>query len=227
MTLRKPFHAVHLRLFAICLMLLDHLWATVIPGNPWMHWLGRLAFPIFAFQTAEGYFHTSNFKRYALRLLIFGLISEIPYDLMVNSVVFWPFQQNVMFTLLLGLLGIHFVETKQNKLIGVLLAALMVLVGTVTFVDYGGVGVLTVLVFGLFRKWKPVQLVLLFLLHWFGIKGEQLMGWLPIQSLAVLSLPILWLYNGEKGPRTKWLQYGSYWFYPVHMLLLYAVTQLL
>ena len=69
--------------------------------------LGRLAFPIFAFQIAEGFLHTSNFRRYALRLLAFACLSEIPFDLMYASTAFNPFHQNVMFTLLLGLLAIH------------------------------------------------------------------------------------------------------------------------
>ena len=57
--------ASSLRLCAILLMLCDHLWASLIPGNNWMTNLGRLAFPIFAFQVSEGYLHTSDYKRYA------------------------------------------------------------------------------------------------------------------------------------------------------------------
>ena len=54
-----------LKTLAMVLMLLDHLWATVIPGNQWMTCVGRLAFPIFAFMISEGYVHTSDFKKYA------------------------------------------------------------------------------------------------------------------------------------------------------------------
>ena len=103
---KLPLNATYLRLLALALMLLDHMWATIVPGNDWMTFIGRLAFPIFAFQIAEGYYHTSDFKRYAKRLLLFALISEIPFNLMMGSSVINPFHQNVMFTLLLGLLGI-------------------------------------------------------------------------------------------------------------------------
>ena len=93
-----------LKILAMAFMLLDHLWATIIPDNQWMTCVGRLAFPIFAFMISEGYVHTSDFKKYAKRLLIFGLISEIPFNLMSAGGFFFPFHQNVMFTLLLGLL---------------------------------------------------------------------------------------------------------------------------
>ena len=66
--------AMSLRLLALGLMLLDHLWGTIVPGNMWMTYVGRLAFPIFAFQVTEGFFHTSDRKRYMQRLLLFGLL---------------------------------------------------------------------------------------------------------------------------------------------------------
>ena len=62
---KLPFHAVTLRVLALVFMLLDHMWATVVPGNLWLTCLGRLAFPIFAFMTAEGFHHTKNIKKYA------------------------------------------------------------------------------------------------------------------------------------------------------------------
>ena len=76
---KLPLNAMSLRLLALALMLLDHMWATIVPGNDWMTFIGRLAFPIFAFQIAEGYYHTSDFKRYAKRLLLFALMAVIMF----------------------------------------------------------------------------------------------------------------------------------------------------
>ena len=99
-----------LKILAMAFMLLDHLWATIIPDNQWMTCVGRLAFPIFAFMITEGYAHTSDFKKYAKRLFLFGLISEIPFNLMSSGSFVYPFHQNVMFTLLLGLLSIREID---------------------------------------------------------------------------------------------------------------------
>lgn len=229
---KLPLNAAHLRLLALALMLLDHLWATVVPGSNWMTILGRLAFPIFAFQTAEGYYHTSNFKRYTGRLLLFAVISEIPFNYMTMSSWFYPFHQNVMFTLLLGLLGVRAVDRARQggswwKAAVTVLAVASA--GWITFVDYGALGVLTIVAFGALRQIpgeKPAQLLAMVLLHGVLAEGQMiLLGSMeiPMQAFAVLALIPIWLYNGEKGRGGKLLQIGSYVFYPAHMMILHLV----
>ena len=227
---RLPLNAVHLRYLALGLMLLDHMWATVIPGNNWMTYVGRLAFPIFAFQAAEGYYHTADFTQYCKRLLLFGLLSEIPFNLMMMSSWYDPFHQNVMFTLLLGLLALRAVERANEGKKRYLLAAFgCCLWGAVTFVDYGAYGVMMVLVFGLSRNVrgaKVFQLLAMILINIVLMEGQMLIVLgreFPVQGFAVLALIPIWLYNGEKGRRSKTLQVGSYLFYPAHMLILAAI----
>ena len=232
---RLPLNAVHLRYLALGLMLLDHLWATVVPGNNWMTYVGRLAFPIFAFQAAEGYYHTADFTQYCKRLLFFGLLSEIPFNLMLMSSWVYPFHQNVMFTLLLGLLALRAVdrmEAAENWKVRLLSAVSILgccLWGAVTFVDYGAYGVMMVLVFGLSRRMpyaKLFQLAAMILINVVLMEGQMLIVFgreFPVQGFAVLALLPIWLYNGEKGRRSKALQTGFYLFYPIHMVILAAI----
>ena len=200
--------AAALHIIAMALMLMDHLWATLLPAQDWLTCAGRLAFPIFAFMTVEGYFHTRNLKRYALRLLLFALLSEVPFDLMYGGTWFYPVHQNVIWTLLLGLLGVHLMETvrKKQKLwvslpVCAAVAAAGALLGTLGMTDYYGAGVLTVFAF------YPIRL--------FGMEFE-----LCQQGLALLALVPIWLYRGRQGCHSKPFQYACYAFYPVHMLLL-------
>ena len=178
---KLPLHAAHLRLLALGLMLLDHLWAAIVPGNDWMTMLGRLAFPIFAFQIAEGYYHTSNYKRYVRRLLIFALVSEIPFNLLLASSVMYPFHQNVMFTLLLGLVGVRAMDrakqenTSSRWLKSLCVVLLVSLGGAIAFTDYGACGVLTVVAFGVLRDVpyaKAAQAVAMILLHGVFMEGR-------------------------------------------------------
>ena len=125
--------AAMLHIIAMTFMLMDHLWATLLPAQDWLTCVGRLAFPIFAFMAVEGYFHTHSFKKYILRLLLFAVLSEIPFDLMYGGTWFYPFHQNVIWTLLIGLAGIHLMEKirkKQKLTIFLPTAVLVVLVGS-------------------------------------------------------------------------------------------------
>ncbi len=228
-----------LRLVAVLLMVSDHIWATAMSFGNWMTYIGRMAFPIFAFQIAEGFVHTKNFKKYALRLLAFAVISEIPFNLFYSSRWFNPYHQNVMFTLLLGLLAIKVIDNLKKdispKNIGksLLWLALIAVGGTLGFVDYGFLGVLTVVMFYLCRGYRftPIlQLIGMILINIVFFEGQvfifDVFGKtveIPSQGFAVFSLIPIWLYNGKKGKSSKVLQYGFYAFYPVHMLILYLI----
>ena len=74
--------SAELHIIAMLLMLMDHLWATLLPAEEWLTCAGRVAFPIFAYMTVEGYFHTRSLKKYMLRMLLFAVLSEILGGLM-------------------------------------------------------------------------------------------------------------------------------------------------
>jgi len=230
-----------LHIIAMLLMLMDHLWATLLPAEEWLTCAGRVAFPIFAYMTVEGYFHTRSLKKYMLRMLLFALLSEIPFDLMYGGTWFYPVHQNVIWTFLLGLPGIHAMEAVRKKgrtwaylLVSVLIVIAGLVIGTLCMVDYYGVGVLTVFVFYFFRGRKPWCLLgQLAALYWLNV--EMLGGLMyPIklfgmefelcqQGLALLALIPIWLYKGRQGHHSKAFQYFCYAFYPVHMLILVLV----
>lgn len=228
-----------LKVIAMIFMLLDHMWATIIPDNQWMTNIGRLAFPIFSFLIVEGFLHTSDFKKYLKRLLLFALISEIPFNLIYTGSFVFPFHQNVMFTLLLGLLCINEIDKIKNnrnlKVIikGMLKILLFLLAGLIGFVDYGVTGILTIIIFYIFRNFKFAwlgQLISFILLYIVFFKGQSIIinifgmeYFLPLQALCILALIPIWMYNGKRGIKNKALKYGFYLFYPVHMLLLYLI----
>lgn len=227
-----------LHFMAMAFMLLDHMWATVIPGNEWMNSVGRLAFPIFAFMIVEGYFHTKNLKKYITRLLLFALISEIPFNLMLGSSVTYYVHQNVLWTFLIGVLLMTLNEkAKQSgKVINQLLALAASLVigfvvGLGAMVDYYHAGIFTILVFYFFRerKWwcRLCQFLLLFYLNVEVLGGYEyeieIMGssiFVVQQGFALFALIPIWLYKGKQGPYNRFLKNLYYWFYPAHMLIL-------
>jgi hypothetical protein len=224
---------------AIILMLSDHIWATYMSFGNWMTYIGRMAFPIFAFQIAEGFVHTSNFKKYALRLLGFAIITEIPFNLFYSSRFINPYHQNVLFTLLLGLLAINVIDnlkknhTPKNIALSVLWLLLICVGSVLGFVDYGFSGMLMVVMFYILRDFPfafVAQLVAMILINIVFFEGQVVpveifgkMFEIPTQGFAVFSLIPIWLYGGKKGRSSKVLQYGFYAFYPVHMIILYLI----
>ena len=234
--------ACALHILAMALMLLDHMWATLPNAGDWMTDLGRLAFPIFAFMIVEGYFHTRSVKKYMQRLLLFALLSEIPFNLLYAYTVFYPFQQNVLWTFLIALVCICAMEKAKQKgkwwltaLASVLAVALGFAAGFLAMTDYFGVGVVTVLVFYFFRRrrWWCLagQIAALYYLNVVVLGGQ----YYPVtlfdhefelyrQGLALFALLPIWLYRGRQGYHSKWFQYACYAFYPVHMLLLVALA---
>ena len=226
-----------LHIMAMLFMLCDHLWGTIITGNDWLTCIGRLTFPIYAFMIVEGYFHTKNLKKYVLRLLLFAVISEIPFNLAMGSSSFFPIHQNVIWSFLISIGFIHWNEKVKEKqlwkriLVGLATICIGYLVGIITFVDYYNAGIFMVLVFYFFRGKKWWCYLGQFICLWY-INFEMLGGlsyeidifgqthFIARQGLALLALIPIWLYKGKQGYHSKPLQYFYYVFYPLHLLIL-------
>lgn len=237
--------AAALHILAMALMLCDHMWAALFPAEEWLTCIGRVAFPIFAFLLAEGYRHTHDVRRYLLRLLLGAVISEIPFNLFYSGGAVYPYHQNVLWTFFLSLLLMALLDRVRRRfrpLPAVLLSGGLVLLGFLlgygAMVDYYGVGVLTVLVFYFFREKNLTcflgQLLCLYILH-VGILGgyyyEYTIAGFQVhivqQGLALLALVPIWLYRGEQGHHGRTFQMFCYLFYPVHMLVLFVLREML
>ena len=226
-----------LHIIAMLFMLCDHLWGTVVPGNDWLTCIGRLTFPIYAFMIVEGYFHTKNLKKYAMRLFLFAVISEIPFNLAMSARLFFPVHQNVLWSFLISIGLICWNEKVREKqiwkriLVGILSVCIGYIAGIVTFVDFYHAGILTVLVFYFFRGRNWWCYLGQFVCLWY-INFEMLGGlsyevnifgethFVARQGFAILALIPIWLYRGRQGYHSKTLQYVYYAFYPLHLLIL-------
>ncbi|MGN0484908.1 MAG: TraX family protein [Lachnospiraceae bacterium] len=183
--------------------------------------IGRLAFPIFCFLLVEGFLHTRNVKKYAARLALFCLLSEIPFDLAFSHKLFDPVYQNVFFTLFIGFLVLWAIQSANRLPFGpaqmfVPCAATIVGCFFAEFLhtDYGAAGVLAILLFYLLHQ-TPFLAVLaacgLLTLH------------NPKEVYTFFTVLLLPFYNGKRGLNLKYI---FYIIYPLHLFLLFLLCQI-
>lgn len=244
-----------LKIIAMITMLIDHIGATVVlqvlRNNPdnfdatgqarmtgivilyyVLRGIGRLSFPIFIFLLLEGFQYTHNRFVYIGRLLIFAVVSEIPFDLAFNISPNWIRRghfleftsQNVFFTLAIGLIVLTVIEgiraLKLDEILQMVLKLGVVALGAglayALQTDYGAVGVIAICASCCFRKQK-----------------KELRMAAPCVVLALLDMSELYaladvgiahFYNGRRGLKLKWL---FYIFYPLHLLILAGICVLL
>ncbi|MCI9366536.1 MAG: conjugal transfer protein TraX [Clostridia bacterium] len=225
-----------LKIIALITMCCDHISYLLYGGFSHLNYIGRIAFPIFAFQISEGYIHTNNLKKYFLRLFVFALISQIPFMLFC-SIFTKQFSLNIFFTLLLGLISIiiydKFNKLKtENKLLhlfynfaGILSAILMGILAEFINVDYGAFGVSIIFVFFLFKKHKFFMNIGFILCTTIYYLKNMLISnkYTLIFVFTLIPLIFINLYNNKRG---KNLKYILYIFYPAHLLIFYALSLL-
>lgn len=236
---RNDMNTFVLKLIACATMFIDHFTEIFIPqmGRLSHHayggissvylagrLIGRIAFPIYCFLLVEGFFRTRDRRKYMARMAVFALISEFPFDLafqvtgkQIRIRELFSYQ-NVMITLLLGLVLMYLYEwIKMKYLMQPLIfntLGVMAIVGIgyaaqCLKTDYGMGGILLIMVFYLFRGkkiWIFVGSALVFVFFVNILELAGLFAFIPI-----------FLYNGERGPRIK---YAFYAFYPLHLLVL-------
>ena len=238
-----------LKLIAMIAMVVDHIGAVILEpiiiqsyrhggviggdllqvNNLMRLFIGRMAFPIFCFLLVEGFTRTRNVWKYAGRLLIFAVISEIPFDLALRHKVFDTDYQNVFFTLFFGFLVMVLADFAAKMSRGTILAALLSLpalalgmyLAKLLRTDYAAYGVLCIFVLYFFRKNRKLQILagtIAFLV------GDIIINGSTSELLAPLGFIAVACYNGERGLRMK---YVFYVFYPLHLLLLTGIRMFL
>lgn len=229
-----------LKNIAIVTMLIDHIAIAFFRNFPEiyiaMRIVGRLSFPLFCFVLTEGFFHTKNRKSYALRLLIFALISEIPYNKFGGNYLDLS-RQNVMFTLLIGFLAIWTIDAIENNrvkypkaikrkirvdilniILEIIVVVICLLVAGFMRTSYSYSGVLLILCFyeSYESRFRQAMSNVIFNMGMYNFSAQ----WFGIFS----AIPIA-LYNGKSGRKKG--KYLFYLFYPVHLLILVALKYII
>ena len=216
-----------IKIIAAASMLIDHMGLLLFPQYRFMRILGRLAFPLYAFCIAEGFYYTRDRKRYFLQIFVLGLACQLVYFIADGSMylgVLIAFSLSILLMWTLDgvkkALAAKDGTMKAAAIFVLSLAAVAALCHFMT-VDYGFVGILLpVLAFASDKKWVRLGLFSLGLAALCAV--IQVSGGLDVQWWAMAALPLLALYNGKPGKYR--MKYFFYIFYPAHMAVLYLIA---
>lgn len=236
------FSAFELKIFACVSMLLDHIGVMLLPEVMVLRYVGRLAFPLFAYFIAEGCRYTKNKLRRFLSVFVLGIICEVVFVVFSKAYygnILLTFSASVLLIYLLDEAKIAFAKSRTH---GMLMSFLLILFVVAVYfyceyvgLDYGFFGVLTPALAVLFdnidnfsvklynrvnRKTVSLLMFSLGLLLLSIFEDVQ-----SYQILSLLSLPLLALYNGKRGKYK--FKYGFYLFYPLHLVVLEGIALVL
>ena len=224
-----------LKVIASIAMLFDHFVSVFFPHNALISLVfrlfGRTAAPIFCFFIAEGYHYTSNVKKYIGRLLILAVISHFPYNLAFGYGLSILDATSIIWPLALGLIALAVFKNKDLHIIIRLLVIALCCALSYT-ANWFFVAVLWILVFGIFHEKRNLQLigffnVCLIYLFWqlrrYGLFDEVYPQW--FQYGIFLAIPLILMFNGKQGKKTKFMTWFFYIFYPFHLLCLFLLKR--
>lgn len=215
-----------MKIIAVICMLMDHIGFLFFPDQIQWRMIGRLAMPIFAFGIARGAWYTSSMKRYMKKILMFALISQLPFwwmEQMAYGGSFFSLHFNIGFTFLAALIIINLIKRAANKkrsleigeffVVGILLASADLLQ-----FDYGSYGILVVLLCYMVVCSKQRMWIL-----WIGYTVLTYLNYLSsmsmflLQEVGILAFGVIFALQGVSEKR---MGRFFYIFYPVHMIVL-------
>lgn len=240
--MKKILNANIVKLIAIIAMTVDHIAWMLYPGYPTeiipvlMHIIGRITCPIMCYFIAEGYHYTKNVRKYTARLFLFAIISHVPYVLTSINFVDWhsfiPFyygdvlnQTSVMWSLAWGLVMLR--VSNSDKIKQSVKTLLVLLICLISFPsDWSCIASLCILAFGTNRGnfkaqvlWMVLYVSIYAAVYFFAL--DKVYG--LIQMAVVLAVPVLMLYNGQRGnnPKiNKIMKWVFYIYYPLHLAII-------
>ncbi len=233
-----------LKLIAMITMVIDHVADAYFKKTTAVNLIGRIAFPIFAFQISEGYAHTKNLKKYFLRLFLFAIISQIPF-MLFRSIFANDVRLNIFFTLFFGMLAIFAYDNitksslnliKNNTInncikysIAVFPAIVIGFLAEFLKFDYGFFGIAIIFIFYIFKNNKILMSIFFSIacIINYGISifmyGYNYL-YVLLCLFTILPIVFILLYNGKQGKKIKYFLYA---FYPVHLLIIYFIFRIL
>ncbi|GMA08532.1 conjugal transfer protein TraX [Tetragenococcus halophilus subsp. flandriensis] len=224
----KPsLNANALKIIAVTAMVIDHTTFWLVPSNTALYVIlrmfGRLAAPIMCYLISEGYFHTSNKKKYLKRLFIFALISHYPYILYFNLTSFQA--TSIIWGLFAGFLALSISQSKVMPLgLKVFFILLCCLISWTA--DWNYISVLWILAFGLFRNnfSRQVASFILIGMLFYVLPDFSIFETTSIFRLGILlALPLFTIYDGTLGKKSFLMKWSFYIIYPGHLLILYVL----
>lgn len=215
-----------IKIIALLLMLVDHIGMFFFPKIFLFRIIGRVSFPLFAWTIANGAHHTKNIRHYFYRLLVFSIISQIPYMFAIRQLDPQFSGLNIFFTLTLGLAAIIAIQRSKNRIYWLLISFIISAIAQLIGSDYGAYGVLVILFFYFFyhdrKKMFIAQFLLMSSVSLFSFYYANALG--TFRFMGIFSVLLLLLYNNKRGMN---LQYLFYVVYPLQFVVFYLMSILL
>lgn len=225
-----------LKLLALISMIIDHIGCVFFPNIYLFRFIGRLAFPIYAFLISEGLKHTHNIKKYLKNLFILAFTSEIIYDLCFYSKINIFYNMNTVYTLFIAAICIYFYNKNIHCIYKFMYLFLGLIFSYLFKTDYGFLGVFLIYIFyfehnktKLFISclcWATVKYfyslytIIDSLIKNTYLSQSYIVYWIGLYLFTLISFFIIILYKGERG---KNLKYIFYFLYPLHLVLIYII----
>lgn len=206
-------------------MLIDHAGLALFPSMSAFRSIGRMAFPLYCFLLVQGFLHTRNVRAYSRRLLLFAILSEIPFDLLIFGRLSSPMEQNVLFSLLFALMALVSCDALRSKPLQAWIICITLATSAMALrLSFGWLSVVLCLCFYYAQENRLYQFLLsgsALLLYTLSLLLSGVdKSWAITSLYALLSLLPIAFYNGRPGPRHPLIGLAFYAGYPVHLLLL-------